>query len=539
MAEEAAAPVVAESATPAAPSGADEEKASEAWAWPAPARVLVDDEDDDLMDGVSASEAFCSARDCRGLTFDDIILLPNSIDFGVDDVDLRTRFSKRRPLDVPFVSSPMDTVTSSAMAISMALNGGIGVIHGAASIEEQVAEVDKVKRFKNGFITHPFVLSPTDLISDHDAVAATHGFSGIPITDTGKIGGKLLGMATSRDVDFLEDRSKPLSEVMTKAESLVVGKQSCSLAEAHELLRDSKKGKLPIVNDAFELVALISRTDLTKNRDYPSATKDSDGSLAVAAAVRVPSEDARARVDALIAAGTDVIVLDAKQGHSKSQLDLLAYVKDSCPDVDVVGGNCVTESQIRALCEAGIDGIRVGMGVGSAATTQLVRAVGRAQISAVYHSARVAKDYGVPIIADGGISSTGAASKALAMGAAAVMMGSLLAGTEEAPGDYFFRDGMRLKKYRGTSSVEGRTPSSALAGAAGVTGAVVDKGSLKRYMPYLRQSVKHGFQDLGVRSIAQVHEWLYAGKLRFEMRSHAAQKEGGVHDLFSFEKRLF
>ena len=500
----------------------------------------------DGADGLPASKIFDPSRASTAYTYDDLIMLPGYIDFGVDEVSLATRLTRNIPLNFPFVSSPMDTVTEADMAIGMALQGGIGFVHYNNTIAEQAAAVRTVKRYENGFITNPRCLRPNATVGDAVAAKEELGFSGFPVTETGEIGSKLLGIVTSRDVDFRTDRSAPLTAVMTPASALVTARAGLTLSEANTIMRENKVGKLPIVAADGTLVALTSRTDLKKNRDFPFASKDANKQLRVGAAIGTRPGD-RDRAAALVNEGVDVIVLDSSQGNSTYQLDMVRHLKATHPKVDVIGGNVVTRAQALSLIGAGVDGLRVGMGVGSICTTQEVCACGRAQGTAVYWAARAAAEHGVPVIADGGVGNTGHIVKALSLGASAVMMGSMLAGTEEAPGSYFFQDGVRLKKYRGMGSIEAMTSGSSkryfaenasVKVAQGVSGAVVDKGSIRRYVPYLAQGVRHGLQDLGARSLAQLNEMREAGALRFELRSAAAIREGGVHGLHSFERKL-
>lgn len=490
-------------------------------------------------DGYSAKKLFDSTF---GLAYNDFIILPGYIDFLPDDVTLETQLTRNITLKKPLVSSPMDTVTEARTAISLALMGGMGIVHYNNTIEEQVAEVRKVKRYENGFIMEPIVLSPQHTIADIDWIKAQYNFSGIPVTEDGSLQSKLVGIVTNRDIDFEKDRTRKLSEVMTS--DVLTAEQGLSLSDANKILRASKKGKLPIIDEDGNLVALMSRNDLLTNKEFPMASKDASKQLRVGAALSTHEAD-RDRLKELAGVGVDVVVVDSAQGNSIYEIEMIQYIKKTYPEIEVIGGNVVTVEQCEKLIKAGADALRIGMGPGSICTTQTTMACGRSQATAVYRCASYARQFGVPVIADGGIANIGHIAKALAIGASATMMGSMFAGTEEAPGEYFYESGVRQKRYRGMASQEALqqgggkryfSEDEKIRVAQGVSGSVVDKGSLFDYVPYLIQGLKHAFQDMGKRSVHDLHEALYNEELRFEGRSMSAQIEGGVHDMHSYKQ---
>ncbi|CAG8585719.1 22850_t:CDS:2 [Dentiscutata erythropus] len=497
-------------------------------------------------DGLSVEEVIDS-RANGGLTYNDFLILPGYIDFPASEVSLETRITKNIAIKTPFISSPMDTVTETDMAINMALLGGVGIIHNNCSPDEQAEMVRKVKKFENGFITDPVCLTPNHTVKDVHRIKAQFGYSGIPITANGKLYSILLGIVTARDIQFHEDHTTLLKDVMTT--DLVIAHEGVTLEEANKILKTSKRGKLPIVNSRGELVALLARSDLLKNLNFPLASKSPHSKqLICGAAIGTRTED-KARLRKLVDAGLDIVVLDSSQGNSSYQVEMIQYIKKTYGDtLDVIAGNIVTQEQAARLIEAGADALRVGMGSGSICITQ----EGRPQGTAVYMVSQFAKKFGIPVIADGGIQNIGHITKALALGASTVMMGGLLAGTAESPGEYFYHEGQRLKKYRGMGSLDAMernfcaTNSSSnpaanryfsdrdvIKVAQGVAGAVVDKGSIRKFVPYLMTGLQHALQDIGVRSLDQLNENVESGKVRFELRTAAAQVEGGVHGLYS------
>lgn len=483
-------------------------------------------------DGLDADSIFNSPS--FGYNFDDLVSLPGHATCNANEVDLKTQFSRNVPISNPLVSSPMDSVTEAPMAIAMALLGGIGVIHSNCSAVEQAQQVRKVKNFRNGFIMDPFVLSSSNTLQDVDNITQQHGVKTVLITEGGSVGNKLLGIVTSRDIDHLPDRTTALGKVMTPRDNMIVAKESdgsrngLGLSEAVAKLRESKKGKLPIVNEANELVAMVSRRDLKKAKEFPSASQDANKQLLVAAACpAVASPETLDRVKQLVEAGTDVLVLDSSQGSSAQQIEFLKRVKFDYPNLDVICGNIVTPRQAKPLLDAGADGLRVGMGCSSLYSGNEVVAVGRPQGSAVYHVARLCKEMNsrVPVIADGGVQSSSHVAMALTLGASAVMCGSLLAATEESPGAAFFHNGMRLKNYRGLGALEvmqtGADSESAQLPES-VACAVVDRGSVISLVPYLLDAVQRDLRRLGVASMPQLHEELYSNKTRFHIRTPGA-----------------
>ena len=383
----------------------------------------------------------------EGITFDDVLLVPAYSEVIANDVDTRTRLTNKIQLNIPLMSASMDTVTEHRMAIAMARQGGIGIIHKNMSIEEQAEEVDKVKRSENGVITDPFSLSPEHTIQDADDLMAKYRISGVPITE----GTKLVGIITNRDLKFETDYSKKIKESMT-SEGLVTAKEGITLEEAKQILGRARKEKLPIVDDDFNLKGLITIKDIEKQIKYPNAAKDDQGRLLCGAGVGITA-DVLDRVQALVNAHVDVIVVDSAHGHSANVLRVVRMVKDKFPDLQVIAGNVATGAGAKALIEAGVSAVKVGIGPGSICTTRVIAGIGVPQITAIYDCARAAAGTDVPIIADGGIQYSGDIAKAIGAGASVVMLGNLLAGTDESPGEIIIYQGKNYKLYRGMGSL--------------------------------------------------------------------------------------
>ena len=492
------------------------------------------------MDGFLIKDIF---KKPFSYAYDDIILFPDYTDFTLNNINLETNLTKNIKLKIPFISSPMDTVTESEMAIKMALLGGIGIIHCNNTIEQQVTEVKKVKRYNNGFIMNPIIFHPNNTIEDVLITKEQLNFSGFPITENGKVGSKLLGLVCNRDIDFIEDTQTKLSEIMTT--NLVLGYEHNTLEEASNIILTRKQSRLPIVNDKNELISLVCRKDIINNKVYPNASKNPDTKQLLVGAAISTSIGYEERIHALVDSGIDVVVIDSSQGNSIYQINVIKHIKQNYPKLEIIAGNVVTHQQAENLLKLDIGALRVGMGIGSICTTQDVCGVGRGQASAVYHVSNLAKEYNTPIIADGGISNTGHITKAISLGASTVMMGSLLAGTDESPGDYYYKDGIRLKNYRGMGSLQSMKNDkcdryfinkSNIKVAQGVSGEVVGKGSLQKHVTYLIKGVKHGFQNLGSQDIKQLQDKIDSGNIRGEFRTQQSQNDGKIHNLYSYQK---
>lgn len=465
----------------------------------------------------------------EGITFDDVLLVPAYSEVLPNQVDLTTWLTKKIKLNIPLMSAGMDTVTENRMAIAMARQGGIGVIHKNMSIEEQAEEVDKVKRSEHGVITDPFYLSPEHTLQDANELMAKYRISGVPIT----VGRKLVGIITNRDLKFEEDYSKKIKECMT-SEGLVTAKEGITLEEAKRILSEARKEKLPLVDDEGNLKGLITIKDIEKQKKYPNSAKDEKGRLLCAAAVGI-TNDVMDRVEALVNAKVDAIVIDTAHGHSANVIRVVKMVRDAFPDVQIIAGNVATGEATLDLIKAGVDAVKVGIGPGSICTTRVIAGIGVPQITAIMNAYEAAKDYGIPIIADGGIKYSGDITKALAAGANVCMMGSIFAGCDESPGTFELYQGRKYKVYRGMGSIAAmekgskdryfQTDAKKLV-PEGVEGRVAYKGTVEDTVFQLIGGLRAGMGYCGAKDIPTLHR---TGK--FVKITQASLKESHPHDI--------
>ena len=465
----------------------------------------------------------------EGITFDDVLLVPAYSEVIPNQVDLSTYLTKSIRLNIPMMSAGMDTVTEHRMAIAMSRQGGIGIIHKNMSIQEQADEVDKVKRSENGVITDPFYLSPDNTLEEANNLMAKFRISGVPITENGK----LVGIITNRDLKFEEDFSKKIKESMT-SENLITAKEGITLEEAKKILAKARKEKLPIVDDNFNLKGLITIKDIEKQIKYPLSSKDSKGRLLCGAALGITA-NVLDRAQELVNAHVDVVVLDSAHGHSANVLNCVRMIKEKFPDLQVIAGNVATAEATKALIEAGADAVKVGIGPGSICTTRVVAGIGVPQITAVMDCYSVAKEYGIPIIADGGIKYSGDMTKAIAAGANVCMMGSMFAGCDESPGTFELYQGRKYKVYRGMGSIaamENGSKDRYFQSDAkklvpeGVEGRVAYKGSVEDTVFQLMGGLRSGMGYCGAKDIEYLKE-----NGRFIKISAASLKESHPHDI--------
>ena len=465
-----------------------------------------------------------------GLTFDDVLLIPAESNVLPADVDLHTQLTKKITLNIPVMSAAMDTVTESRMAIALAREGGIGVIHKNMSIGQQAEQVDIVKRSENGVITDPYWLGPGHTLGEADELMAKFRISGVPICD----GGKLIGIITNRDMKFETDMNQLIDNVMTR-DHLVTGPEGTTLDEAREILRKHKIEKLPIVDDQFHLKGLITIKDIEKAQVYPNSARDEKGRLLAGAAIGVTA-DVLDRVAALVEAGADVLCLDSAHGHSRNILECVMRIKSLYPNVQLVAGNVATADGTRALIEAGADCVKIGIGPGSICTTRVVAGIGVPQVTAVFDAAQVAAEYDVPIIADGGIKYSGDIAKAIAAGGNVVMLGSLLAGCEESPGDTEVYQGRQFKVYRGMGSLGAMSQGSKdryfqqnnkKLVPEGVEGRVPYKGPVADTIYQMMGGLRAGMGYCGCATVDELRT-----RAQFTQITAAGLKESHPHDIY-------
>ena len=476
----------------------------------------------------------------KGLSFDDVLLVPAESDVLPSEVDTSTRLTRNIRLNIPICSAAMDTVTESRLAIALAREGGIGIIHRNCTIEEQVSEVDKVKRSESGMIVKPITLPPNATVAEALELMSKYRISGVPITEDGGVNGKLLGIITNRDVRFLERTDQPVSEVMTK-ENLITAREGVTLEEAKRILHLNRIEKLPVVDEGFRLKGLITIKDIDKLMKYPNACKDEKGRLRVGAAIGASAN--LEEVAALVEAGVDVLVIDTAHGHSKRVIRATEKIKAAYENVDLIVGNVATAEATRALIEAGADAVKVGVGPGSVCTTRVVAGVGVPQITAISECAEEADKYDIPVIADGGIRYSGDIVKAIAAGASSVMIGSLFAGTEEAPGEEVIYQGRRFKVYRGMGSLaamkerggrerylQGGVDTSKLV-PEGIEGRVPYKGKLSDFVYQLVGGLRAGMGYCGANNIEELRT-----KTKFIRITWGGLRESHPHDIVITEE---
>ncbi|MEO3755106.1 IMP dehydrogenase [Streptomyces sp. B6B3] len=474
-----------------------------------------------------------------GLTFDDVLLLPGAADLSPGEIDTSSRLSRNVRLNIPLLSAAMDRVTEARMAIAMARQGGAGVLHRNLSIEEQAAQVDRVKRSESGMVTDPITIRPDATLKEADALCGRFRISGVPVTDAA---GRLLGIVTNRDMAFELDRGRQVREVMTPM-PLVTGQVGISGDAAMELLRRHKIEKLPLVDSESRLRGLITVKDFVKAEKYPNAAKDAEGRLIVGAAVGVAGE-AYDRAQALIEAGADFIVVDTAHGHSRLVADMAAKIKSNTDRVDVVAGNVATRDAAKALVDAGVDGIKVGVGPGSICTTRVVAGIGVPQVTAIYEASLAAREAGIPVIGDGGLQYSGDIAKALVAGADTVMLGSLLAGCEESPGELMFINGKQFKSYRGMGSLAAMQSRGDRRSYSkdryfqdeiaeddklipeGIEGQVAYRGPLASVVHQLVGGLHQSMYYLGGRTVEEIKE-----RGKFVRITAAGLKESHPHDI--------
>jgi IMP dehydrogenase len=473
----------------------------------------------------------------EGLTFDDVVVVPGYSDVLPDMVSTSTTFARDIELTVPLVSAAMDKVTEARLAIAIARNGGLGIIHRNLTIEDQAIEVRRVKRSQSGMITDPVTLSPTATLAEAEQLMNRYHFSGVPITDSN---GTLVGILTNRDIRFCKqsDYTRSVTEFMTST-GLVTASEGTSLDDARSILQEHRIEKLPLVDSAGKLRGLITVKDIMKRQEFPNAPRDSGGRLRAGAAVGV-GEDLEERVSALVAAGVDAVVVDTAHGHSAGVMNAVQRIKSAWPDLAVVAGNVVTEEGVDALHSAGVDAVKVGVGAGSICTTRVVAGAGMPQLSAIWHTAQRAKQLGTPLIADGGVTYSGDLVKAFAAGATVVMLGSLLAGTDEAPGEVELFEGRRYKSYRGMGSLGAmqglgadRYGSAQGDGAKrnklvpeGIEGRVAYAGSITDVIYQLVGGLRSGMGYAGAANLADLH-----ARARFMRVTTAGREESHPHDV--------